>query len=271
MKLISDSNQIVIKIGSHQVVDPKSGSFQTTWLNNIIDEICALKDQGKRVILVASGGIPLACNLLGIAINSKMKLLDKQTLSVIGQFELLKRYKESFSRYNINIAQILLTIEDVENRKKYNTARNVINNLLDRNIVPIINENDAIANTELRFGDNDRLSARVAQISNSDLLILLANVDGLFTADPSLDKSACFIKEVYEISPEIEKFSGDSIRGTGGMSAKIAAAKIAMNANIKCVIANSAANNILKNLDEDKVRYTMFAHDDSVHVKFIKE
>jgi glutamate 5-kinase len=249
MNYIDKSDRIVIKVGSSHLVDSNKTIFHESWLNSLVDDVIELQKKGKKVIIVTSGAIALGYSKLGMAPN-KAKLKDKQTASCCGQVELMNHYKKSFSRYGVDVAQILLTIEDVENRRHVLSARNVIDQLLKLGIVPIINENDVIATAEIRFGDNDRLAARVTQVTNSDLLVLLSNVDGLFMEDPSFGQKSDFIAEIYEISPDIEKMAGDSPTGSGGMSAKIAAAKIALNSGCNSVITYGKHNNPIKKLIE---------------------
>lgn len=248
-KLIQESNKLVIKVGSSFVIDPKHGTVNQEWVDSLVDDIANLIKTGKKVILVSSGAIVFGCNMLKLN-STKIKLQEKQNAAVCGQHELMALYKRSFARHGINIAQALVTIEDVENRKRFVSIKTTLDYLLERNIVPIINENDLIANTEIRFGDNDRLSARIAQISNSDLLVMLSLVDGLFTADPKINKQYKFVSEIYEISPDVEAMATDSQQKTGGMSAKIASAKIALNNQCNIIIANGTYHNPIKRLIE---------------------
>ncbi len=245
MKLFETSNKIVVKVGSSFLVDPKNLEIHQQWVDSFVDDIAELIKQGKQVIIVSSGSIAFGCRTLGLDM-SKIKLQEKQNAAVCGQHEMIELYKKSFARYNINIAQALITIEDVENRKRFVAIKTAIDYLLDHNIVPIINENDLIANTEIRFGDNDRLSARVAQITSADLLVLLSLVDGLFTQDPKVFPNSEFISEVYEITPDVETMASDSKSKSGGMSAKIVSAKIALNSNCNVIIANGNFTNPIK-------------------------
>lgn len=249
IKLIQQSNKIVIKVGSSFVVDPKHSTVHQEWVDSLVDDIANLVKDGKQVMLVSSGAIVFGCKVLNINV-SKIKLQEKQNASVCGQHELMEIYKKSFARHNINVAQALVTIEDVENRKRFVAIKNTIDYLLERNIVPIINENDLIANTEIRFGDNDRLSARLAQISNADLLVMFSLVDGLYTADPKVDKQSRFVSEIYEVSSDVEAMATDSQQKTGGMSAKVVSAKIALNNRCNIIIANGTFNNPIKRLLE---------------------
>lgn len=247
--LIKKADKIVIKVGSSFVIDPKSRTVNQDWINSFVDDAVKLIKDGKKIIIVSSGAIMLGANVLKIN-PQKVKLQEKQNASVCGQVELMNIYKNSFARYGINIAQALVTIEDVENRKRFLSIKSTIDYLLDKNIIPIINENDLIANTEIRFGDNDRLSARIAQISNADLLLMFSLVDGLFTSDPHANTHYQFVSEIYDISSDVESMATDSEQKTGGMSAKIVSAKIALNSNCKVIIANGNFEHPIKRLLE---------------------
>ncbi len=242
MKLFEQANKIVIKIGSSFLVDQKTGEIQQAWIDAMVDDIAELVKNGKKIVIVSSGSVALGCQNLGLNLL-KAKLQDKQNASVYGQHKMMNLYQKSFSRYSIEVAQALLTTEDIENRKRFLSIKHIIDYLLEQNIIPIFNENDLIANTEIRFGDNDRLSARVAQIVGADLLFMLSLVDGLFSVDPNIYPSAQFVSEVYDISSDVEKMADDSFAKTGGMSAKVAAAKIALNSNCNVIFANGTYAN----------------------------
>lgn len=266
MKLFEKAEKIVIKVGASFLVDPKNTLTHQEWIDSFVDDIANLIKLGKKPVIVSSGSIPFGCRTLGLD-TKKIKLQEKQYASVCGQHEMIDLYRASFARYNINIAQALITIEDVENRKRFLSIKNIIDYLLDNNIVPIINENDLIANTEIRFGDNDRLSARVAQIVNADLLVMLSLVDGLYTQDPRINPNSEFISEVYEITPDIETMASDSKEKTGGMSAKIVAAKIALNNDCDIIIANGNFKNPIKRLLEG-ARCSKFMIDKNASKKY---
>ena len=266
MKLFEQANKIVIKVGSSFLVDPKTGELQQAWLNSIVDDIAGLIKEGKKIVIVSSGSVALGCCNLGLNLL-KVKLQDKQNASVYGQHKMMNLYQNSFSRYGIEVAQALLTTEDIENRKRFLSIKHIIEYLLDKNIIPIINENDLIANTEIRFGDNDRLSARVAQIVSADLLFMLSLVDGLFSVDPKIYPSAQFVSEIYDISSDVEKMADDSLTKTGGMSAKVAAAKIALNSNCNVIFANGCFNNPIKRIIEG-ARCTSFLLDKDATQKY---
>jgi glutamate 5-kinase len=234
---IEDAKRIVIKIGSALVVDQNSGELRAAWLDSLADDVSALRQRGKEVIIVTSGAVALGRNYLGLT-RKALKLEEKQAAAACGQIELIKYYKEIFARHKLATAQILLTIEDSENRRRYLNARSTLETLLKLGVIPIINENDTVATAELRFGDNDRLAARVAQMTSSDVLILLSDIDGLYTANPQIDSSAVLIPHVAEITGAIENMAGTSLSdvGTGGMITKISAAKIAVSSGCHMAI-----------------------------------
>lgn len=248
---LKDANRIVIKIGSSFIFDAKTGNIDSSYLSTLAKEIKLLQEAGKEIILVVGGSFLIGAQKLDLS-PIKLKLSEKQSCSVIGQLTLMKGIAESFQTASLDVAQILLTIEDIENRKKFLSARAVIEDILKYKIIPVVNENDLIANAELRFGDNDRLAARVSQIVKADMLILTSRQNGLYTADPHHDKSAELIKEVYEVNVEIEKLANDSDLCSGGMSAKIAAVKIAMNSECKIAIINGATENPIRDLISGK-------------------
>ena len=193
---------------------------------------------GQEVILVSSGAVALGRFFLKIT-ASQLQLEQKQAAAAIGQIQLAHAYQAALAKYKITVAQVLLTLDDSENRQRYLNAKNTLENLLASRIIPIINENDTVATAEIRFGDNDRLAARVAQMVSADVLVLLSDIDGLYTADPRQDPYAQFIPEVKELTPEILAMAGNSgsIYGSGGMITKLAAAKIVLASGCKMVIA----------------------------------
>lgn len=268
--MLENVKRIVIKVGASQIYNYQTKKINIDWLTKLIKEIDDIRNLGKEVVIVTSGAIAMALKVLNIDFY-KAKLLEKQALACIGQVELMGMYKDMFAKHGVDIAQVLLTIEDVESRKRYLSTRNVIDYLISNKILPIINENDAIATAEIRFGDNDRLSARVAQIANAELLVLFSNCDGLYTSNPQIDRDAELVKEVYEISTDIEKMAGDAPDGSGGMSAKIVAAKIALSSGCKVVIVNSQKNYDLVDALSGKTRSTWFITNHSSNVKYLKE
>lgn len=257
---IESYSRIVIKIGSALLVDQING-LRRQWLQSLIQDIAALKQNGKEVLIVSSGAIALGRRELHDAIsNRKLKLEESQAAAAIGQISLGRAYSEALGVHGINAGQILLTLGDTETRRRYLNARDTIAALLRWNSVPIINENDSVATTEIRYGDNDRLAARVASMVGADLLVLLSDVDGLYTAAPEIDASAEFIPEVHSITPEIEAMAGDATNGysQGGMKTKIEAAKIATAAGTTMVIGSGKTDHPLAAID-DGANSTWFA------------
>ena len=235
---LKNSKKIVIKIGSSLLID-KSKKIRLKWLTEFSKDIKELLDQNKKIIIVSSGAIAIGCKKLNL--NKKNLKLDKsQAVASIGQIELMNLFSKTFSKNKINISQILLTLDDTEQRRRSMNAKRTFENLFELGFVPIVNENDSTATTEIKYGDNDRLASRVAQISGADCLILLSDVDGLYTKNPKLDKNVKLIKEIKNIDKKIEKIATNSIseHGTGGMKTKIDAAKICQLSGCVMAIAN---------------------------------
>jgi len=232
------ARRLVIKIGSVLLVEEKTGKLYRTWLDAMVDDIAACKERGQEVLIVTSGAIAIGRQPLGISGRS-LRLEDKQAAAATGQVRLTQAYQDSFDQHGITVAQVLLTIDDTENRRRYLNARNTLDTLLRLGTVPIINENDTVATQEIRFGDNDRLAAQVAQMTGADTLVLLSDTDGLYTADPSQDTDAKLVPLVTEITPEIQAMAGAAQpgHGTGGMETKLSAARICMAAGCHLVIA----------------------------------
>ncbi len=247
--MIDTAKRIVIKIGSSLIID-ENNKAREKWLASLARDIKFLKSSGKEVIIVTSGAVALGRMPLGYGLR-KLELEEKQAAAACGQIILFSLWAKTLQESGINIAQILLTADDSINRRRYLNARNTIETLLEnKNIIPVINENDTVATAELRFGDNDRLAARVAQMAGADLLILFSDIDGLYSANPRLDKNAVFQEKITDITSEIEDMAGGagSSVGTGGMTTKIAAAKIATAAGCNMIIAKGTENNPLQAL-----------------------
>ena len=238
---LDDARRIVVKIGSSLLTAGEDGTIRAAWLAALAADVAALRDAGKQVSLVSSGAVAGGRNRLGKR-QKVLKLEDKQACAAVGQIRLAHAYQQALDRHNIAVAQVLLTLQDSDDRRRYLNARNTLESLLDWGALPLINENDTVATEEIRFGDNDRLAARVAQMASADLLILLSDIDGLYTADPALDPSATRLDEVAEITPAIEAMAGGSLSdvGSGGMITKIAAAHIAVRAGCHMIIAAGA-------------------------------
>ena len=237
--ILNDSHRIVIKIGSALLVDAQTGQLRENWLESIAADVARLRSAGKDVILVSSGSIALGRKLLDLKISKRLE--DNQAAAAMGQIELAAAYRQILGRHNIPVAQILLTYGDTEERRRYLNARNTMLRLMKLGVVPVINENDTVATDELRYGDNDRLAARVATMCEANCLFLLSDIDGLYTADPHKDENAQFIAHVDQITAEIERMAGTPIStgfGSGGMITKIAAARIATAGGCHMVIAS---------------------------------
>lgn len=224
-------------------MEPDAG-LRLTWLNSVADDIRELVNRKKQVIVVSSGSIALGRRILGLD-KSALKLEQKQAAAAVGQIELCRVFREVLGQRQLRCGQILVTLDDTEIRRKYLNARATIENLLQMGVVPVVNENDTVATTEIRYGDNDRLSARVATMASADMLIVLSDVDGLYTGPPGGDQPVEFIPNVESITPEIEQMAGGagSTLGTGGMVTKIKAARIATYGGTRMVIGSGKGLN----------------------------
>ena len=249
---INKSKKIVIKIGSSILIDAK-GKPKKRWLEQFVKDINFLKRKKKEVIIVSSGAIALGCGYLGIK-KKGLKIDKSQAIASIGQIMLMDFYKKVFDKNKIKISQILLTLDDTEQRRRAINAKRTIDNLLSMGIIPIVNENDTIATTEIKYGDNDRLASRVAQIIGADCLILLSDVDGLYTDNPKKNKKTKLIKIVKEIDINIKKYATktENSYGSGGMKTKIDAAKICQLAGCYMVIANGNYINPIKKIIKEQ-------------------
>ncbi|MUZ72462.1 glutamate 5-kinase [Agrobacterium vitis] len=247
---LSHYKRIVIKIGSALLVDRGSG-LKHAWLDAVCDDIAALRAKGVEVLVVSSGAIALGRTVLNLPAGA-LKLEESQAAAAVGQIALARHWSESLSRSSIVAGQILLTLGDTEERRRYLNARATISQLLKLGAVPIINENDTVATTEIRYGDNDRLAARVATMTGADLLILLSDIDGLYTAPPHLDPEAKLLPVIAEITPEIEAMAGGAASelSRGGMRTKIDAGKIATSAGCAMIITSGKLLNPLRGIDE---------------------
>ncbi len=232
------SRRLVVKIGSALLVDDETGKLHQSWLDALCDDIAAAHARGQEVLIVTSGAIAIGRGPLGM-VGRKLRLEEKQAAAATGQMRLTQAYQNSLDRHGLTVAQVLITLDDTENRRRYLNARNTLDTLLRLRAVPVINENDSVATAEIRFGDNDRLAARVAQMISADTLVLLSDIDGLYTADPRVKPDAQLVPEVREVTPEIEAMAGVSSTGygSGGMTTKIMAAKICMGAGCTMAIA----------------------------------
>ncbi len=257
-EMIKEAKRIIIKIGSSSL------TYQNAKLNlgrieRIIREVVDLRNQGKEVIVVSSGAVAAGQGELDL-VDTPQTIPEKQALAAIGQGILMKNYQKLFSEYGQKVAQVLLTQTDLTNRKRYLNSRNTINQLINYGVVPIINENDTVAVKEIKFGDNDTLSALVASLIDADLLMILSDIDGLYTADPRQDQNAEFIKQVDQIDQRIESLAGaaGTKRGTGGMITKIQAAKIATKSGIPLVITNGSKDKVITKVANGQDLGTLF-------------
>lgn len=236
--VLKQARRLVIKLGSALVVDAEAATPRQAWLNEVAEDIAALRAQGTEVIVVSSGAIALARRTLNLT-QPRLRLEEKQAAAAVGQIRLAQAWTEALSAQNIIAAQLLLTMEDTEDRRRYLNARATLTTLLSLGCVPVINENDTVATAEIRFGDNDRLAARVAEMVQADQLVLLSDIDGLYTADPRRDPDAQHIPVVTGMTAEIDAMGGEPPPGysSGGMRTKLVAARIATSAGCAMAIA----------------------------------
>lgn len=246
---LASARRLVVKIGSALLVDGKTGKLRRDWLNALGDDIAACRAAGQEVVVVSSGAVALGHEGLGLT-SRAIRLEEKQAAAAAGQIRLAHAWQECLARHHIPVAQILLSLADTEERRRHLNARSTLNTLLHLKAVPVINENDTVATDEIRFGDNDRLAARVAQMISADTLVLLSDVDGLYTADPRHDSAAELVAEIREITPEIAAMAGAAPSGfsSGGMATKIAAARIALAAGCRMAIASGRVAHPLRAL-----------------------
>ena len=248
---IASFRRIVVKVGSALLVDSARGQLRHAWLAALAEDVAALHRDGKEVLVVSSGAIALGRNLLKMP-KRPLKLEESQAAAAIGQIALSRSWSEALAHEGVTAVQILLTLGDTEERRRYLNARSTISKLLELKAVPVINENDTVATSEIRYGDNDRLAARVAGMASADLLILLSDIDGLYTAPPNDDPDAQLIPVVPRISAEIEAVAGGA--GTelsrGGMKTKIEAGKIATTAGAHMVIGSGKVKNPIRAIEQ---------------------
>ena len=235
---LETARRIVVKIGSALLVDGKTGTIKASWLASLIDDLADARVRGSEIIIVSSGAIALGRRTLGLP-KGTLRLEQKQAAAAVGQIALAQAWAEALRTRSMVAAQVLVTLNDTEERRRYLNARATLATLLEQEAIPVINENDTVATSEIRYGDNDRLAARVASMMSADCLVLLSDIDGLYTAPPDR-KGAAFIPEVKEITPEIEAMAGKPVSGvgSGGMITKIEAGKIALGAGCNMVIAS---------------------------------
>ena len=249
MAPLSGARRIVVKIGSSLLVDRATGGLRRDWLRSLAVDVAGLKGQGADVILVSSGSIALGREVLGLT-RADLALEQSQAAAAVGQIRLARAYEEALAPHGITTGQVLVTLEDSADRRRYLNARATMETLLGLGVVPIVNENDTVATDEIRYGDNDRLAAQVAVTTGADQLILLSDVDGFYTANPALDKSAKRLDLIKTITPEIEAMAGDAGSGLskGGMKTKLMAARMATAAGCAMVITKGLPLNPVKEL-----------------------
>ncbi len=248
---LAAGRRVVVKIGSDLLVDDEHGTVHRHWLETLAEDLAVCRGRDQELVIVSSGAIALGRRYLRLS-DGDLRLEEKQAAAATGMVRLAHAYQEILEKHGMTVAQVLLTLDDSENRRRYINARNTLEVLLRAGAVPLINENDTVATDEIRFGDNDRLAARVAAMIGADTLVLLSNVDGLYTADPLTNKDARLIPEVRDITPEIEALAGAVAAGygSGGMVTKLAAAKVALGAGCRMVIADGSALHPLERIED---------------------
>lgn len=261
---LSQAKRLIVKIGSALLVDSgpttdKGGEVRAAWMDSVASDLVALRARGVEVVVVTSGAVAIGRCKLGL-VGRPLRLEEKQAAAATGQIRLAHAWQESFARHGAAVAQVLLTLDDTEERRRHLNGRATIETLLKLGAVPVINENDTVATAEIRFGDNDRLAARVAQMISADTLILLSDIDGLYTADPRKDPDARHLPLVQEITDEIAAMAGEPPPGysSGGMVTKISAARIAMAAGCRMAIAKGASEHPIAALEDPATLCTWF-------------
>jgi len=256
---LASSRRLVVKIGSSILVDDTKGEIRRDWLEALARDVARLHRDGREIVLVSSGAIRLGRTHLRLPAGA-LKLEESQAAAATGQVRLAHAYQEALATHGITVAQVLLTLDDSEERRRYLNARQTMATLLGLKAIPVINENDTVATDEIRFGDNDRLGARVAEMISADTLVLLSDIDGLYTANPRSDATARHIPEIREITPEIEAMAGaaDSVLSNGGMVTKLMAGRIAMAAGCRMAIADGRSVGALGALVDGTARCSWF-------------
>lgn len=261
MASLTAARRVVVKIGSALLVDRTSGTLRRDWLMSLCDDVAWLKNAGVDVVLVSSGSIALGRGILGLP-AAELALEQSQAAAAVGQIRLARAYEEALTPHGITTAQVLVTLDDSADRRRYLNSRATLEQLLGLGVVPIVNENDTVATDEIRFGDNDRLGAQIAVTVGADQLILLSDVDGFYSANPTSDPTAKRFDVIDQITPEIEGMAGDAGSGLskGGMKTKLLAAKTATAAGCIMAITEGSAANPLRAL-QDGAAATWFSAD----------
>jgi glutamate 5-kinase len=247
--IFSKARRIVIKVGS-AVLAPTEQGLDQNRIERLVSDVATVMVQGREVVLVSSGAIAAGISKLALKKTASMPLSLKQAAAAVGQSGLMWAYEKAFSIHDKKVAQVLLTREDLSNRARFLNARNTLQALLDHGVVPVINENDTVSVDEIKFGDNDNLSAMVAHLADADLLVILSDIDGLYTADPRVDPSATLVPLVEKVTAEIERCAGDSLStvGTGGMCSKLITAKKVGVYGVPMVIVNGKQTGVMQKL-----------------------
>ncbi|MBU2982402.1 glutamate 5-kinase [Lentibacter algarum] len=263
MAALADAKRIVVKIGSALLVDARGRGLKQDWLLSLAADVATLKARGQDVVLVSSGSIALGRGVLGLP-QTALALEQSQAAAAVGQIRLARAYEEALAPHDITTAQVLVTLEDSADRRRYLNSRATLEQLLSLGVVPIVNENDTVATDEIRYGDNDRLAAQVAVTVGADLLVLLSDVDGLYTANPNDEPSATRLDTVTRITPEIEAMAGDAGTGLskGGMKTKVMAAKTATSAGCDMIITLGSRHNPLISIDKNESKTLFTAESD---------
>ena len=260
---LAAARRVVVKIGSALLVSAETGRVRLDWLEGLAADVAGLRRRGKDVILVSSGSIALGRRALGLP-AAALSLEQSQAAAAVGQIRLAQAYETVLAPHGLTAAQVLVTLEDSEDRRRYLNSRRTLGMLIDLGAVPIVNENDTVATDEIRYGDNDRLAAQVAGMAGADVLLLLSDVDGLYTANPRLDPLARRLELVTAITPEVEAMAGDtgSALSRGGMKTKIIAARTAMRAGCAMAISEGAVARPISALEAGAACTWFEAHGD---------
>lgn len=250
---LASARRIIVKIGSALIVEQGSGTIREAWLDSLADDLARLSERGQDVAVVSSGAVAIGRYALNLH-EKALSATDRQAAAAVGQAELARAYRERFAQHGLTVAQILLTPDDTTQKRRLTTLRATLLKLLNLQTIPVLNENDAIAGSAVSFGDNDRLAARAAQLVGGDTLVLLSNVAGLYSEDPHESASAALIRDVYEVTPQIEHMAGGTMSGysCGGMKSKLVAARMALASGCKMIIADGRDAKPLSAIDAGK-------------------
>ncbi|MGJ8544857.1 MAG: glutamate 5-kinase [Sulfitobacter sp.] len=251
---MSTKKKIVVKIGSSLLANSDNLTLRYAFMNGLLSDLAQLQKDGHDIILTSSGSVALGLNMVGKR-PEEAGVLDKQAAAACGQPLLMNAYRQVASEYDLNVAQMLVTVEDMEESRRFLNIKNTMLRLFENDIMPIINENDSVATRDLRVGDNDRLSAKVAQMVEADELIILTSVEGLYDRDPS-DENAKFIHEIDDVSEHLESTTGISALGSGGMLTKMHAANMAQNAGVETIIAEGIIERPVSSVLNNERRFT---------------